>query len=158
MPACHRATGQRCSPRFTGVAAESIVVKHLGNLGILARKSSGAVGDYRIARVAAARYDVSRLGGEMLSPERIQAIVSIAFERVPRSVRSTFERAHGRAVVTRVIKETTSRGRVTYDVHYVDSAGHEQHELLPGMRTRVASDDVLSPDNPFLKRNARRER
>jgi hypothetical protein len=34
-----------------------------------------------------------------LSPERIQAIVSIAFERVPRSVRATFEKSHGRAVL-----------------------------------------------------------
>ena len=93
----------------------------------------------------------------MLSPERIQAIVSIAFERVPRSVRASFERGHGRAVVTRVIKETTTRGRVTYDVHFVDSAGLEQHELLPGTRTRTG-DDLLSPDNAFLKRNARRER
>ena len=92
----------------------------------------------------------------MLSPERIQAIVSIAFERVPRSVRTSFEQAHGRAVVTRVIKETTTRGRVTYDVHYVDSSGEPHHELIPGTRTRAT--ETLSPDNPFVKRNARRER
>ena len=83
-----------------------------------------------------ARYDELRLGGEMLSPERIQAIVSIAFERVPRSVRASFEQAHGRAVITRVIKETTTRGRVTYDVHFVQPSGQADHVVLPGMQAR----------------------
>jgi hypothetical protein len=92
----------------------------------------------------------------MSSPDRIQAIVSIAFERVPRSIRANFEDAHGRAIVTRVIKETTMRGRVTYDVHYVDELGQPQHHVFPGVRSHAH--EPLNPDNPFVKRNARRER
>ena len=92
----------------------------------------------------------------MLSPERIQVIVSIAYERVPRPVRASFERAHRRAVVTRVIKETTTRGRVSYDVHFVDASGNPNHTMVPGMRAGEASERQV--DNPFVKRNAQRER
>lgn len=77
------------------------------------------------------------LGGEMSSPERIQAIVSIAFERLPRNLRTSFEASHDRAIITRVIKETTTRGRVTYDVHFVDPDGEPHHAVIPGVRTRA---------------------
>jgi hypothetical protein len=101
-----------------------------------------------------------------MSSECIQAIVSISYERVPRHVREVFERAHGRAVVTRVIKETTSRGRVTFDVYFVDSSGRSNHITLPGAPTRPSTGAAVGagvsiprpPGDSFVKRTARRER
>jgi hypothetical protein len=67
------------------------------------------------------------------SGEHVQSIVSIAFERMPKRMRESFQRTHDQAIVTRVIKERTTRGHVTYDVYFVNPDGRQNHAILPGM-------------------------
>jgi hypothetical protein len=73
---------------------------------------------------------------DMIKHEQVQAIVSIAFERVPRNLRASFQRSHAGVNVTRVIKETTTLGKVSYEVYFVDALGHDDHVVLHGPRQR----------------------
>ena len=72
----------------------------------------------------------------MVKHEQVQAIVSIAFERVPRNLRAAFQRSHASVNITRVIKETTTFGKVSYDVQFVDAQGNCDHTVLIGPRKR----------------------
>jgi hypothetical protein len=73
----------------------------------------------------------------MVKHEHVQAIVSIAFERVPRNLREAFQRTHAGVTITRIIKETTTLGKVSYEVHFVDAEGHPDRAVLMGPRKRM---------------------
>ncbi|MBC8105985.1 MAG: hypothetical protein H7Z14_05300 [Anaerolineae bacterium] len=73
----------------------------------------------------------------MVKHEQVQAIISIAFERVPHSLRESFQRSHKGVNITRVIKETTTLGKVSYEVNFVDAQGHPDHAVLLGLRKRA---------------------
>lgn len=72
----------------------------------------------------------------MIVHEHVQAIVSIPFERMPRNLRDSFVKLHARVNITRVIKETTTLGKVSYEVNFVDALGHPDQQVLLGPRRR----------------------
>ena len=73
----------------------------------------------------------------MVKHEQVQAIVSIAFERVPRNLRESFQRSHKGVNITRIIKETTTLGKVSFEVHFVDAHGQPDRAVLIGTRKRL---------------------
>ena len=93
----------------------------------------------------------------MNASEHVQAIVTIAFERVPADLRTPFEQLHAGVTVTRVVKQTSTLGRVTYDVHFVDGAGHPGEETLIGPQRRDWG-NAATRSLPALKRKPRRAR
>jgi len=72
----------------------------------------------------------------MNAGEHVQAMILIAFERVPSRLRTPFAQSHPAVTVTRVIKQTTTLGRVTYEVHFVDRSGQPGQEVLHGAPRR----------------------